>query len=1284
MCIRDRLGAKPEYSGISGTLPGSISSLSRLIGVAMYTGDTLFNRPAISGTIPELPSSLEQFATAYSRVSGTVPNGFTNARTLIALGSNWSENVSGSLPASWGSSGKFRSFALMESLVSGTLPKFVNSPILCMARQNFLLSPPGSTFSGTLPALAGMPNLEHLSIKYQEMSGTMPQDLLSTTKLVTVWLAGNQMSGSMPGVPAGAQPGVLGFDVSVMATLSGTLPASFNALAQMGFLSVGNTSVSGTIPSGLASVTVLRNLFTYKTKLSGTIPETFGSMTGLLSLVMSFCPVSGSLPTSFVRLTSLTVMDMSNTRLEGDLDHLVLSNQTSSIHLQRARLSGTLPDFSSAMSIKSILLFGNRISGTLSDDILPTQPRHDGTAANSSLLYLSMSNNRVSGTLPDGICNSTTLKAFTANAMRMSGTLPECLGHLSQLELLSVARNYLRGTLPESMDAMTMLRTLFMFSNRFACNAPHLDGAAQLGAGKFEGLIYPANIEFGKELFVNSGLEFYAEQFSADIDSDNKVLVYTGNSRLTTSASTLADSPVPRSLQKDSIRQGQYGLFSGNSQDKQLWFLMAPAALLAFGTAFTVSAGAARWSRQKAWNRFKKSLSNGWSEEHHVLRRLLKHMPDFLAFSLAVGLSLLILYIAVGSGSREFSCNWEVSVAVLLDGLYPWDGDIREKPQTLQQWLFVFAALLLFKGAADLCFQLRADPHPRRAQRVYRGMLLLAHFECHKSGHFDAVQQWKAAVFGHHFSPAKRRRKNAGPVAISVLAGALHVLLAVVCALPTLFYTMAHNAESSSLAPFRQPVFVVACNALLGKMFLPFAALWLAKLRDVDSVIGFNKLRVNTMYLITFSMNVVAPVLATFLLDENCLRCYLELNPDIRQIMEDWDVAMQGPAAHRNGFCIPKIVSSYGPIWNTTALLGVFVVPSVRLAQRTPWFRALEAWLISRIKTCYQPRCDFKRFLEQEVQMLQSRIVGVLNLISLCIVFGVWVPQLLLFLALSGPIFVLTEELCTALEPESTSSESAGDVHPLSPKSASADFGAEDVEEREKFCQNIVAFIYVPLPAALASTVTLSLLVAAVSLVFLDFGFTLVPQLFFWVLSLSYGGYKLYNHKTRPKPRCEHGDAPCELEINPSFDQHASEPQELGQPPADGKVVWVKLDSNPLAVNESSAERSAAGLGFDIQKLSQAAGLGLPEERPRSPKTPRGAGLGFASSPRKARPWQQPGACELKRDSGAGPAQKSQVKTPRGRGSLRPRDRGSPKRGSQKHIVREFDGQSDSDRVSSV
>ena len=144
----------------------------------MYTGDTLFNRPAISGTIPELPSSLEQFATAYSRVSGTVPNGFTNARTLIALGSNWSgeghamchvltllcltENVSGSLPASWGSSGKFRSFALMESLVSGTLPKFVNSPILCMARQNFLLSPPGSTFSGTLPALAGMPNLEHL------------------------------------------------------------------------------------------------------------------------------------------------------------------------------------------------------------------------------------------------------------------------------------------------------------------------------------------------------------------------------------------------------------------------------------------------------------------------------------------------------------------------------------------------------------------------------------------------------------------------------------------------------------------------------------------------------------------------------------------------------------------------------------------------------------------------------------------------------------------------------------------------------------------------------------------------------------------------------------------------------------------------------------------------------------------------------------------------------------------------------------------------------------------
>lgn len=49
----------------------------------------------------------------------------------------------------------------------------------------------------------------------------------------------------------------------------------------------------------------------------------------------------------------------------------------------------------------------------------------------------------------------------------------------------------------------------------------------------------------------------------------------------------------------------------------------------------------------------------------------------------------------------------------------------------------------------------------------------------------------------------------------------------------------------------------------------------LARLRMVgreDDTIAYNMMRLNTLYIMTICTEIIAPVISTFLLDENCFR----------------------------------------------------------------------------------------------------------------------------------------------------------------------------------------------------------------------------------------------------------------------------------------------------------------------------------------------------------------------------------------------------------------------------
>ena len=70
-------------------------------------------------------------------------------------------------------------------------------------------------------------------------------------------------------------------------------------------------------------------------------------------------------------------------------------------------------------------------------------------------------------------------------------------------------------------------------------------------------------------------------------------------------------------------------------------------------------------------------------------------------------------------------------------------------------------------------------------------------------------------------------------------------------------------------------LFIVVCNIGLKETLLSKVAFWLASLRqygNTHDVISFNKARVEALYCVQFTVQIVAPVVATLILDEACLR----------------------------------------------------------------------------------------------------------------------------------------------------------------------------------------------------------------------------------------------------------------------------------------------------------------------------------------------------------------------------------------------------------------------------
>ncbi|XP_040948313.1 receptor-like protein EIX2 [Gossypium hirsutum] len=156
-------------------------------------------------------------------------------------------------------------------------------------------------------------------------------------------------------------------------------------------------------------------------------------------LNMSFNQISGTFPNNSIHISHL---DLSSNNFSGPLPHFSLDfSDTGTIKLSKNKFNG---------SVSPICIITNEVS----------------------LALLDLSNNQLSGVVPDCFHSFRSLTALNLGDNSFSGSLPSSLGSLTSLEMLSLRGNKFSGELPLYLQNCTELKFLDLSDNELSGEIP--------------------------------------------------------------------------------------------------------------------------------------------------------------------------------------------------------------------------------------------------------------------------------------------------------------------------------------------------------------------------------------------------------------------------------------------------------------------------------------------------------------------------------------------------------------------------------------------------------------------------------------------------------------------------------------------------------------------------------------------------------------------------------------------------------------------------------------------
>ena len=369
-----------------------------------------------------------------------------------ADGPNWSRSagwLTDAPLAEWqdvetDAAGRVVELSLRQNNLTGSLPAELGQ-----LEKLRVLDLAGNRFSGRIPLEIGdLDSLEHLSLNGNQISGIIPSSIGQLLELRYLALSENR--------------------------LSGPIPADLGDLGRLEVLRLENNRLSGEIPQELAKLSNLTRLNLRANFLKGPIPPEIGDLDQLKHLDLAENQISGSIPSALGNLGAMEFIDLADNQLTGGIpSQLGTLDRLSLLDLSGNQLTGPIPaELGGLANLQELQLFGNELSGAI--------PTELGDLA--SLTILNLADNRLSGSIPADLGDLANLVTLNLGDNELAGPLPAELGYAAKLEGLDLRSNALSGPVPPEFGNLTLLNSLILADN------PGLSGPLPPGITSLEQL----------------------------------------------------------------------------------------------------------------------------------------------------------------------------------------------------------------------------------------------------------------------------------------------------------------------------------------------------------------------------------------------------------------------------------------------------------------------------------------------------------------------------------------------------------------------------------------------------------------------------------------------------------------------------------------------------------------------------------------------------------------------------------------------------------------------------
>ncbi|XP_060187153.1 receptor-like protein kinase BRI1-like 3 [Lycium barbarum] len=470
------IGHNSIKTKIPGELLVKLKSLKRLV----LAHNQFFDK--IPSELGQICSTVEELDLSGNRLTGELPSTFKSCSSLFSLNLGNNELSGDFLSTVISSLTSLRYLYLPFNNITGYVPK---SLVNCTQLQVLDLS--SNAFNGNVPsefclAASGFP-LETMLLASNYLTGSVPKQLGLCRNLRKIDLSFNNLTDSIP-LEIWTLPNISEL-VMWANNLTGEIPDGICINGgNLQTLILNNNFLTGPLPQSIANCTNLVWVSLSSNRLSGEIPQGIGNLVNLAILQLGNNSLNGPIPRGLGTCKNLIWLDLNSNALTGSIPPeladqaglvspgIVSGKQFAFVRNEggtECRGAGGLVEFEGIREGRLAIL--PMVHSCPSTRIYSGKTVYTFTR-NGSMIYLDLSYNSLSGTIPESLGSMSFLQVLNLGHNDFTGTIPSNFGGLKIVGVLDLSHNSLNGFIPPSLGGLSFLSDLDVSNNNLSGTIP--------------------------------------------------------------------------------------------------------------------------------------------------------------------------------------------------------------------------------------------------------------------------------------------------------------------------------------------------------------------------------------------------------------------------------------------------------------------------------------------------------------------------------------------------------------------------------------------------------------------------------------------------------------------------------------------------------------------------------------------------------------------------------------------------------------------------------------------